>query len=89
MSMQRRLRDMTASPKAQRSLTHRNIFRDALTWLDVHGDAPELVEHWKAMPVESGAVEAPIDGAEVDPAPSRRRRRRRRRGRGFVPTQGS
>jgi poly(A) polymerase len=89
LSMQRRLRDMTASPKAQRSLTHRNIFRDALTWLEIHGDAPELVEHWKAMPVETGAVEAPIDGADVDPAPSRRRRRRRRRRRGgFVPTQG-
>ncbi len=89
MSMQRRLRDMTASQKAQRSLTHRNIFRDALTWLEIHGDSPELVEHWKAMPVESGAVEAPVDGADVDPAPSRRRRRRRRRRRGFVPTQGS
>jgi poly(A) polymerase len=89
MTMQRRLRDMTASPKAQRSLTHRNIFRDALTWLEIHGDSPALVEHWKAMPVEGGAVEAPIDGADVDPAPSRRRRRRRRRRRGFVPTQGN
>jgi poly(A) polymerase len=86
IGMQRRLRDMTASPKAQRALTHRNIFRDALTWLEIHGDAPELVEHWKAMPVESGAVEAPTDGTEVDPAPSRRRRRRRRRRRGFAPT---
>jgi poly(A) polymerase len=85
IGMQRRLRDMTASPKAQRALTHRNIFRDALTWLEIHGDAPELVEHWKAMPVESGAVGAPTDGTEVDPAPSRRRRRRRRRRRGFAP----
>jgi poly(A) polymerase len=88
IGMQRRLRDTTASPKAQRALTHRNIFRDALTWLEIHGDAPELVEHWKATSVEGGAVEAPTDGAEVDPAPSRRRRRRRRRRRGFAPTQG-
>jgi poly(A) polymerase len=86
IGLQRRLSDVTASPKAQRALTHRNIFRDALTWLEIHGDTPELVEHWKAMPVESGAVEASADGV---PAPARGRRRRRRRRRGFVPTQGS
>jgi poly(A) polymerase len=90
IGLQRRLRDVTASAKAQRALTHRNIFRDALTWFEIHGEAPELVDHWKAMPVESAAAEPPAEGVAVDPAlPHRRRRRRRRRRGGFVPTQGS
>ena len=55
LSLQRRLRDLTASPRAQRALAHRGIFREALTWLEIHGDAPEVVEHWKAILDEGGA----------------------------------
>ncbi len=51
VSLQRRLRDLHASPRAQEALAHRGIFREALTWLEIHGDAPEVVEHWKAVPV--------------------------------------
>jgi len=93
VSLQRRLRDLSASPKAQRALAHRGIFREALTWLEIHGGAPELVEHWKGILAEGGAteetMEAPGDSIQ-DPRglrPQRRRRRRRRR-RG-APTQGS
>ncbi len=41
LAVQRRLQDMEASPRAKRALLHRGPFEDALTWLDVHGRAPE------------------------------------------------
>src|SRR5439155_2505326 len=44
-----RLRDLSASPRAQRAMTHRSIFGDALTWLEIHGRSPEVVEHWKGV----------------------------------------
>ena len=81
LGLQRRLRDLTASPRTQRALTHRNIFRDALTWLDVHGRSPETVEHWKGVAIgakdEAATLSEPI--LEGEPEPPRRRRRRRRR----------
>ena len=49
LGLQRRLRDVTASPRAQRALAHRSLFREALTWFEIHGGAPELVENWKAV----------------------------------------
>jgi Polymerase A arginine-rich C-terminus len=83
IGLQRRLRDLSASPRAQRALTHRHVFRDALTWLDVHGDAPDVVDHWKAV---IGGTDQP--GTE-DGAPAfHSRRRRRRRRRRFIPTPG-
>ena len=81
--LQRRLRDVGANPRAQRALAHRHIFRDALTWLDVHGQSPQLVEHWKAITPEPGSPPEhgqPGEQAEGEPF-LRRRRRRRRRGR--------
>jgi poly(A) polymerase len=93
VGMQRRLRDLTASPKAQRALAHRGVFREALTWLEIHGGAPELVEHWKAILAEDGAggetVEAPADGTTDPRALRPRRKRRRRRGRRGAPTPGT
>ena len=41
LGLQRRLRDLAASPRAQRALAHRSIFREALTWLEIHGGAPD------------------------------------------------
>jgi poly(A) polymerase len=78
LSLQRRLMDMQSSPRAKRALTHRGPFAEALTWLEIHGDAPEIVEHWRgfleaASDLEPVAVEAP------DRGPRRRRRRRGRR----------
>ncbi len=86
VSLQRRLRDLAASPRAQHALTHRGIFREALTWMEIHGDAPDVVEHWMGIVDESGAPEPGSEdsGDEQQPAtdaPPRRRRRRRRRGR--------
>src|SRR6185295_10175093 len=85
VGLQRRMRDVTASPKAQRALSHRAIFPEALTWLEIHGDVPELVEHWKAILAEGGATEAPAENADTPPATFERRKRRRRRRRRYVP----
>src|SRR3954467_8287459 len=79
LGLQRRLRDLGASVRAQRALTHRSIFREALTWMEIHGNAPELVEHWITVLAERGAEE-PVGQAVPDgERPKRRRRRRRRR----------
>ena len=91
ISLQWRLRDLTASPRAQESLAHRGIFREALTWMEIHGNSPELVEHWMGIVDESGAPEPGSEdaGDSGDDAsqphaaglPNKKRRRRRRRGR--------
>src|SRR6266542_1838819 len=85
VGLQRRISDVSASPRAQRALAHRSIFREALTWLEIHGDAPEIVEHWKALLAESPAPEPSAEGIGEVRSFQRRRRRRRRR-RPFVPT---
>ena len=87
MSMQRRLRETNASPRAQRSLTHRHIFVDALTWFEIHGGSPDIVEHWETLLSEEPPPPGlgGSDGTETPEAPEtgghmpRRRRRRRRR----------
>jgi hypothetical protein len=77
LSLQRRLVDTSLSPRARRALMHRGPFQEALTWLDIHGDAPEQVEHWRGFIEAAGTFDAtqPEAGA---PLPRRRRRRRRR-----------
>jgi poly(A) polymerase len=78
LSLQRRLTDPNLSPRAKRALTHRGPFQEALTWLDIHGQAPELLEHWKGFVEAAGTFEAEA-GEAGSPPPRRRRRRRRRR----------
>jgi tRNA nucleotidyltransferase/poly(A) polymerase len=91
IGLQRRMKDSSASPRTQRALAHRSIFREALTWLDIHGGSPEIVEHWKGLLAEFGATpgEPSADGAEEQQPgqfrPRRRRRRRRRRFPGPTP----
>ena len=77
-TLQRRLRDLGASPRAQQALAHRHVFPDALTWLDVHGQSPELAAHWTAILAERGQEPPHHVTGEGDPSPFRRRRRRRR-----------
>ena len=78
MGLQRRLLDARLSPRARRALMHRGPFREALTWLAIHGQAPEAVEHWRGFIEASGVTSSEQDGAEEFPRPRRRRRRRRR-----------
>lgn len=77
LSFQRRLRDLGSSSRAQRALVQRSVFRDALTWLDIHGAAPEVVAHWTALGHEAPS-EPPASDDGAHPRPRHRRRRRRR-----------
>ena len=80
LGLQRRLHDLGAHARAQRALTHRHIFPDALTWLDIHGDRPELVAHWRTVLAElSSHAPAAPETTDGEPPLVRRRRRRRRR----------
>ncbi len=80
LSVQRRLLDLTATVRAQRALTHRSIFREALTWMEIHGGTQETVEHWISVLAERGADEPVGHGSEDEgDLPKRRKRRRRRR----------
>jgi len=78
LSVQRRLLDTAASPRAKASLAHRHVFRDALTWLEIHGDAPDVVAHWREWAEPGATPRRAADEAEGE-VPARRRRRRRRR----------
>ncbi len=85
--LQPRLLDVTASPRAQRTLLHRSALDDALTWLEVHGEDPEIVEHWRGLKAQDAHHQAPAEpgvAEQVEPdRPGRRRRRRRRRRRDY------
>ena len=75
------------SPRAARSLPHRPAFPDTLTWLDVHGDAPDVLETWRQAHRHRAAAHAGNEAAqapagEPDGNTGRRRRGRRRRRRG-------
>jgi poly(A) polymerase len=79
LGLQRRLVDAKLAPRAKRALMHKSTFREALTWLEIHGQAPEAVAEWRAFVDHAHAHPAePAEEAEGDRP---RRRRRRRRGR--------
>jgi poly(A) polymerase len=84
LGLQRRLMDTSLSPRARRALMHRGPFRDALTWLEIHGEAPEALEHWRGFIEAAGTYE---DEAQQGHRPRRRRRRRGRRRPFRSPTQ--
>ena len=79
LSFQRRLTDMHLSPRARKTLIHRGPFREALTWLEIHGNAPEVLEHWRGFIEAAKTFEPEAEGEAADAAAPRRRRRRRRR----------
>ena len=86
LAMQPRLLDVQAPPRTQRALVHRSVLPEALTWLEIHGDRPDVVAHWRALlaePREHPHVSPEESGGHA-PHPRRRRRRRRRRGQGFA-----
>jgi poly(A) polymerase len=81
LMLQRHLRDHHASPRHKRGVMHRSAFPAALMWLELHGNAPALVESWRALQAQT-ATEGPegLEGtAPASDMPRRRRRRRRRR----------
>ena len=66
--LQARLKDPSVPPKAIRGILTRPSFPDALAWLEIHGQVPEMVERWKDL-----AAKGPKPRKDI-----RRRRRRRR-----------
>jgi poly(A) polymerase len=85
LALQSRLLDIQASTRTQRALLHRAVLPEAITWLEIHGDRPDVVAYWRALqvePREHAHTESGETIATVTPFPRRRRRRRgRRRGR--------
>jgi hypothetical protein len=84
LSLQSRIADLEMSPRAKRALMHRSPFEDALTWFEIHGQAPAVLEHWKGFIEALGpdALHQPPEGEEgAAPGGERTGRRRRRRGR--------
>ena len=55
--LQPRLLDIQSPHRVQRGLLHRVAFDDALTWFDIHGERPEVVEHWREL-----KLHAPVHG---------------------------
>jgi len=87
LSLQSRIADVDMSPRAKRALMNRGSFEDAMTWFEIHGNAPAVLEHWKGFMEALQAETAREPRAETGEAPAdgesqgRRRRGRRRRGR--------
>jgi hypothetical protein len=77
VAIQPRLLDVQAPARAQRALLHRSVIEEALTWLDIHGDRPDVVAHWREL--KSNAPQEQPEVAQERNGPFRRRRRRRRR----------
>jgi poly(A) polymerase len=72
LALERRMLDPNLPLRARRGLAHRNTFPEALTWLEIHGDAPDAVQEWKTFLSELPAAPVAAD------RPHRRFRRRRR-----------
>jgi poly(A) polymerase len=81
LGLQRRIREIDASPRVKRALTHRSVFREALAWFEIHGNAPEIAAHWRAILAEPASDPLAAADLEAEPPVFRRRRRRRRRSR--------
>ena len=81
LAIQPRLLDIDAPHRTQRALLHRSIIEEALTWLEIHGDRPDVIAHWRDLQSQRDhtAVTAPQPGEPDNVVPFRRRQRRRRR----------
>ena len=75
LSLQRRMADLESSPRAKRALMHRGPFEEALVWFEIHGHAPEALEHWRGFIEAIGAMPAP-EGGEARRRPTAKPRRR-------------
>ncbi len=75
LALQPRLLDASVSPRVAGGVMNRTAFSDAVTWLEIHGDAPRAVAHWRALEAQR---EREQPGRDYGFRPRRRRRRYRR-----------
>jgi len=87
LGLQRRLMDTSSSPRARRALMHRGPFQEALAWLEIHGQAPDVLEHWRGFIEAARTFEGDTEAEQVPPR-RRRRRRNRRPGHGARRPEG-
>jgi hypothetical protein len=59
---------------------HRGPFQEALTWLEIHGQASDVIEHWKGFYEGTVVPQEGLGDQRPERSPRRRRRRGRRRG---------
>lgn len=101
MQMLPRLADPALPTRVARGLVNRPAFPDALAWMEIFGDSPEVLEQWReahrSRPKDDephghrgrhtadGAPEAAEEAGEGGRPKRRRRRRRRRRSPGGGP----
>ena len=82
LALQPRLLDINAPQRTQRALLHRSVIEEAFTWLEIHGERPDVIAHWRDLQAQRDFTHIPqpaANEAEAAPYRSRRRRRRRRR----------
>ena len=78
-SIMPRVMDIDAPGRAQRALLHRSSLDEALTWIEIFGDRPDVVEHWRELKAQRQQHEPHhVPSFDTAPGPYRRRRRRRR-----------
>jgi poly(A) polymerase len=83
LAVQSRLQDLESSSRAKRALVDRGPFGEALTWLEIHGQAPQVLEHWRGFleALDDRRTGAPAgEGEDGNALSGNGRRRRRRRG---------
>ena len=81
IALQPRLLDLQAPERSHRALLHRAVLDEAITWLEIHGDRPDVVAYWRALQAEPViGLEAGLEAGVPPVYPRPRRRRRRRRG---------
>ena len=79
LALQPRLLDINAPHRTQRALLHRSVIEEAFTWLEIHGDHPDVIAHWRDLQTQRDFTHIPQPAASDSEGPSYRSRRRRRR----------
>jgi poly(A) polymerase len=69
LSLQPRLLETSAPLRRQHGVVRRPAFADALTWMEIHGQSPDVVAYWRALAEELGPVpkRRPLGPGEARP----------------------
>ena len=73
LSLQPRLLDTGAPERRQHGVVRRPSFRDALTWMEIHGQSPDVVAYWREMAAGPRTHRPHVPGPHQDGATRTRR----------------